>query len=308
MNGKHSTPTPAQLRTALGLASPSRSSGSPHAARNPRLTPLPGGGSKSPLEPELERFLEHLRVERRLATRTLALYHQALRRLHSFAALDGVALQAAMPHHVRGWVAKLRHLGLAPRSIALDLAAWRGLYRWWGRDGLVRVNPVAGVRPPKAAKPLPKALSVDQAVALAVHEQEGGDPGLRTRDHAIAELLYSCGLRVSELLGLDVQASATARGWVDVPDATAHVLGKGAKRRSVPIGAPALAALAAWQPYRAAMASPVSGERACSRLSPYLAMGALSGRETAQATALRQAERPTPAWNASLRANWRQWR
>ncbi len=254
MNGKHSTPTPAQLRTALGLASPSRSSGSPHAARNPRLTPLPGGGSKSPLEPELERFLEHLRVERRLATRTLALYHQALRRLHSFAALDGVALQAAKPHHVRGWVAKLRHLGLAPRSIALDLAAWRGLYRWWGRDGLVRVNPVAGVRPPRAAKPLPKALSVDQAVALAVHEEPGGDPGLRTRDHAIAELLYSCGLRVSELLGLDAQASATSRGWIDAADAAAHVLGKGAKRRSVPIGAPALAALAAWWPYRAAIA------------------------------------------------------
>ena len=108
-------------------------------------------------------------------------------------------------------------------------------------------NPVDGVRAPKAAKPLPKALAVDQAVALAQHSAaDGGDPALHVRDHAIVELLYGCGLRVSELVGLDAVASAAAAGWVDADDAMAHVLGKGRKRRSVPVGGPALQALAAW--------------------------------------------------------------
>ena len=206
------------------------------------------------LHSEIEAFLDHLRIERRLAERTLSMYQEALLRLQAFAARDAVALQDALPHHVRTWVARLRHLGLAPRSIAIALAAWRGLYRWWGREGRVRVNPVEGVRPPKAAKPLPKALSVEQAVALAQHDDAAADPALRARDHCIAELLYGCGLRVGELLGLDQQASVAAHGWIDAPDHTAHVLGKGSKRRSVPVGAPALAALAAWLPHRAAMA------------------------------------------------------
>jgi integrase/recombinase XerC len=113
---------------------------------------------------------------------------------------------------------------------------------------------VQGVRAPKAAKPLPKALSVDQAVALAQHEGAQGDAALRARDHAIVELLYGCGLRVGELVGLDQRPGAEAAGWVDLPECTAHVLGKGSKRRSVPVGAPAVQALQAWLQARAAMA------------------------------------------------------
>ena len=206
------------------------------------------------LDPELQRFTEHLRVERRLAARTLAMYGDALGWLQASAAASGVELQAALPHHVRSWTAQLRGRGLGPRSIAIALAAWRGLYRWWGRHGLVAQNPVDGLRPPKAPKPLPKALSVDQAVALAEHVPEDGDPVLVARDHAIAELLYGCGLRVGELVGLDRTASGAAAGWVDVADASAHVLGKGGKRRSVPVGAAALAALQAWLLVRAQLA------------------------------------------------------
>jgi integrase/recombinase XerC len=77
---------------------------------------------------------------------------------------------------------------------------------------------------------------------------------LAARDHAMVELLYSCGLRVAELIGLDLRPGAAADGWIDVPDATAHVLGKGRKRRSVPVGAPALQALAAWRAVRAEVA------------------------------------------------------
>ena len=117
-------------------------------------------------------------------------------------------------------------------------------------------NPVDGVRAPKAAKPLPKALSVDHAVALASHVGEGGDAALAARDHAIVELLYGCGLRVAELVGLDARAGRDAAGWIDAPDATAHVLGKGGKRRSVPVGRAALSALEAWLVHREALARP----------------------------------------------------
>jgi integrase/recombinase XerC len=136
----------------------------------------------------------------------------------------------------------------------MALSAWRGLYRWLGRDGVVAANPVDGVRAPKAAKPLPKALSVDHSVALADHHGSSGDPALEARDAAIVELLYGSGLRIAELVGLDVQASADARGWVDLQGGEAHVLGKGSKRRSVPVGSAALAALQAWLPLRMALA------------------------------------------------------
>jgi integrase/recombinase XerC len=217
---------------------------------------------RAELPAELQAFLQHLTVERRLAARTVAMYGEALARLATSARAEGVELRSAQPHDLRGWVAQLRRAGLAPRSIAIALAAWRGLYRWWGRQGLVAANPVEGLKPPKAAKPLPKALSVEQAVALAEGppQAEGEAPELAARDHAIVELLYGCGLRIGELLGLDLQAAAGAQGWVDLPDATAHVLGKGGKRRSVPLGRAALAALQAWLPHRAGMAE--AGETA----------------------------------------------
>ncbi|HNU11447.1 MAG TPA: tyrosine recombinase XerC [Rubrivivax sp.] len=205
---------------------------------------------------ELQRFLDHLTVEKRLAPRTLAMYRDALVRLQRLAAAENVELSHAQVHHLRDWVATLRRQGLGARSIAITLAAWRGLYRWWGRDGRVAHNPAAAVRPPRAAKPLPSALPVEQAVALAAHEGQGSRAELLARDHAIVELLYGCGLRVGELLGLDVQASAHARGWIDLDDASAHVLGKGSKRRSVPIGAPALQALQAWLALRPRLAAP----------------------------------------------------
>jgi len=207
------------------------------------------------LAAELQRFLDHLTVERRLATRTVAMYREALLRLQASARAAAVDLPAAQPHHIRSWVAQLRTRGLAPRSIAIALAAWRGLYRWWGRNGAVAVNPVEGIRAPKGPKPLPKALSVEQAVGLAEHESEHTTPALAARDHAIVELLYGCGLRVGELLGLDVAAGPAAAGWVDLPDATAHVLGKGSKRRSVPVGGAALRALQAWLAQRDTMAT-----------------------------------------------------
>ena len=234
--------------------------------------------------PELQAFLTYLRVERRLAERTLAMYGEALSRLEASAATSGVALQQAGPQHVRLWVGQLRTRGLAPRSIAIALAAWRGLYTWWGRQGVLSANPVQGVRAPKATKPLPKALSVEQAVALADQPDTPGAPALAARDRAICELLYGCGLRTGELLGLDVHAGPQARGWVDAPDATAHVLGKGSKRRSVPVGGPALAALAAWLKLRNELVQPGPPQPALfiSRLGRRLTPNQLRARLKAQ--------------------------
>jgi integrase/recombinase XerC len=194
---------------------------------------------------DVARHLEYLQVERRLAARTLALYGEAFDRLEQLAAKIALPLRDAKTQHVRRFTAQLHAGGLSPRSIALVLSAWRGLYRWLGRAGIVDANPVDGVRAPRAPQPLPKALSVDHAVALVAHRDDEDD-GLAARDACIAELLYGCGLRVGELVGLDVVASGTAAGWIDSADATAHVLGKGSKRRAVPVGAPALAALEAW--------------------------------------------------------------
>jgi integrase/recombinase XerC len=194
---------------------------------------------------DVARHLEYLQVERRLAARTLALYGEAFDRLEQLAARIALPLRDAKTHHLRRFAGQLHAGGLSPRSIALVLSAWRGLYRWLGRAGVVDANPVDGVRAPKAPQPLPKALSVDHAVALVAHRDDEDD-GLAARDACIAELLYGCGLRVGELVGLDVVASGAAAGWIDSSDATAHVLGKGSKRRAVPVGAPALAALEAW--------------------------------------------------------------
>ena len=230
------------------------------------------------LPDEMLRYLQHLDVERRLAARTLTLYREALQRLHASALAAGVELRAVQTHHVRRWIAQAHQSGLAPRSLALVLSAWRGLYRWWGEQQGVSSNPVDGVRAPKAAKPLPKALSVDHAVALASHVPDGGDAALTARDHAIVELLYGCGLRVAELVGLDARAGRDAAGWVDAPDATAHVLGKGSKRRSLPVGGAALLALQAWLVQRPALAKPDEAALFVSRRGGRLSAGQVRSR------------------------------
>jgi len=212
---------------------------------------------KETLKEPLLGHLQWLRVQRRLAPRSLTIYSDALLRLQALAEQDGVALLQLTPAQARRWAARLHgEAGLGPRSIALQLSVWRGLYRWLGEQGQVLLNPFVGLRAPKAAKPLPKALAVDDAVQLASFEDRspGLDPRIEARDHCIVELLYGCGLRVAELEGLDARASGTARGWIDLNAAEAHVLGKGSKRRSVPVGQPALLALRRWLDLRPQLA------------------------------------------------------
>lgn len=204
----------------------------------------------APLSPDVQRYLEHARVEKRLAARTLVLYALDLERLAQCANAAGVPLLQLQPAHIRRFVAQMHGAGRSSQGIALILSGWRGFFIWAARQGLTTSNPVQGVRGPKAAKPLPKALGVDDAVRLADFESAGADPWLEARDAAIVELLYGCGVRVGELVGLECTAGAAAaragRGWLDLDAAEIHVHGKGGKRRSLPLGKAARDALAQW--------------------------------------------------------------
>jgi len=222
-------------------------------------------------DPLVLRYLTHVRVEKRLAERTLVLYTLDLQRLQKHAQAAGLALTEVHNAHIRRWVVQMHAAGRSGRGIALILSGWRGFYGWLGREAQISSNPVQGVRAPKSAKPLPKALSVDEAVQLAAHQPtahsaRGAHPQNRladqardARDHCIVEMLYGCGLRVGELVGLDAHASALAKGWVDLDAAEAHLLGKGGKRRSVPVGRPALKALQCWLENRQAWLVGVTG-------------------------------------------------
>lgn len=219
---------------------------------NARSTPVDNDGQQL-----VERYLEHVRVEKRLAQRTVELYALDLQKLSAFAAAVPVQLMRVHSAHVRRWIAQMHASGRSGRGIALILSGWRGFFAWLGREGMVSGNPVQDVRAPRIGKPLPKALSVDDAVQLATFHDGQGDAWLEARDAAMVELLYSSGLRVGELTGLDVAASASARGWIDLQAGEAHVLGKGSKRRSVPVGRAARAALKRWLEVRAQAGMPV---------------------------------------------------
>ena len=200
----------------------------------------------APVHPLVQRYLEHVRFEKRLAPRTVTLYELHLADLQQRAAEVPVEVLQVHQAHVRRWAAQLHARGRSGHGIALVLSCWRGFYAWLGREGLVVSNPVQDVRAPRAGKALPKALGVDDAVQLADFEAEDEDPWLEARDAAMVELLYGCGLRVGELVGLDIQASAAAlqagRGWIDLEAAEVQVQGKGSKRRTAPLGRPAQAA------------------------------------------------------------------
>jgi integrase/recombinase XerC len=209
------------------------------------------------LAPDFQDYLQHARVQQRLSPRTLRLYTDGLLRLQAMLTEAALPARSLTLAQARRLAALLHREGLAPKSIALLLSVWRSAYRWLGLQGRVALNPFDGLRAPKAPKPLPKALGVDDAVQLAAFTpDEVPDSRLEARDRALVELLYGCGLRAAELTSLDAQASAQAAGWVDLQSGEVHVLGKGGKRRSTPLGRAAAEALRAWLLVRPALAAP----------------------------------------------------
>lgn len=199
----------------------------------------------------IDAYLDHLRGARQLSPHTTAAYARDLRELAALS--DGTAWERVDHFLIRRLAAKLHAKELDPRSIARKLSSWRGFFGWLGERVALPANPVHGVRAPKRAKTLPRALSVDDAVRLVAPAtaRAGAEPA-ELCNRAMFELLYSSGLRVSELAGLDATPGKQALGWVEAGNGEVVVTGKGNKRRVVPVGAAALAALAAWLAVRPA--------------------------------------------------------
>lgn len=200
----------------------------------------------------IDAWLAELAGQRRQSVHTIAAYRRDLALLIELAGLAGnLALAAIEPHHIRRFVAQLHARGLSGRSLARVLSAWRGFYRWLGLHGEAPQNPVAGIRPPKSPKALPRALSPDEANALL---EPTGDDLLDLRDQAIFELFYSSGLRLAELDSIDVNCLA------DVAAGELRVLGKRGKTRIVPVGAKAREAIAAWAARRGELLKAANAE------------------------------------------------
>ena len=191
-------------------------------------------------------YLDALQHQRRLSPATLENYGHALQLLLGF--LNGKSLQDLEPADIRRFLAVLHSKGLAPRTLALTLSAWRGCFRWLVKHRGWRANPVLGIRAPKAARMLPKALSVEAAQRL--FDEAPGDDPLLVQDRAMFELLYSSGLRLAELIALDV-----GDGRLDLRQGEVTVTGKGSKSRTVPVGAKAREALRGWLSVRTQLAA-----------------------------------------------------
>jgi integrase/recombinase XerC len=199
-------------------------------------------------DPDLVRaWLETLEHQRRLSRHTLANYSRAVDVLIRLK--EKTALRELDTPRIRHFLARLHAAGLSGRTLALTLSAWRGLYRWLARQRGFAANPVQGVRPPKSPRHLPKALSVEQAQQLL--ESPASDSPEAARDRAMFELLYSSGLRLGELVALNIDD-----GRLDLKQAEVTVTGKGAKTRTVPIGGRAREALRDWLKARAQLAAP----------------------------------------------------
>ena len=182
----------------------------------------------------LKEYLEFLNFERGLSPLTRENYARDITQLIKLA--DSVALNSLQTNHIRRFVATLHSKGLGGKSIARMLSSWRGFFDFLvNRKGFTN-NPVIGLRAPKSPKTLPQALSIEQAVKLV---DIGDDDVLGIRDHAILELFYSSGLRLSEVVNLDIDA-------LDFSEGTVVVTGKGNKTRIVPMGSHAMEAMQKW--------------------------------------------------------------
>ena len=205
--------------------------------------------------------MRHLETERRLSPHTLSAYRRDLQALLGFARRHSLVLEEMDSHGVRRFAAQCHRRGLSPRSVARRLSAVRCFFAFLLKAKEIGSNPAVGVQAPKPSRRLPSTLDADQMASLLA--MQGDDP-LTVRDRALLELLYSSGLRLAELAGLDL-------GDLDVSDRTVRVTGKGSKTRVVPVGKPALEALRGWIEVRTGMAGPTERALFVSRRGTRLA-------------------------------------
>ena len=208
-------------------------------------------------EPLLERYLEHLRIEKRYSANTVSAYRRDLERL-------GRSIDVQWPdvrrHHISAFVATLHATGLAPRSIQRSLSAARSFFAYLEKMQIIEANPAANNRAPKARPKLPRTLDADQAAQLFQFEAR---TDIEKRDRAIVELFYGSGIRLSELVGVNVADVDLGNGFVTVT-------GKGNKVRQVPVGRYSVAAIEMWLACRGypAGGEPLFTGRPNRRISP----------------------------------------
>lgn len=217
----------------------------------------------SSLPPSAQQFLEQLLTQRQLSPLTQRRYAHALGVLHAISPqltdIKGAQMQRAISQH--------HAAGLSPRSLAVMTSAWRSYCQWAHKHGLLPLDSSRDLLLPKIGKPLPKALPADVTHAFLSHQAAPvmDDPlqqALNLRDQAVLEVLYGCGLRASELLGLDCAKTAGSTGWLDPAVPALRVLGKGNKPRAVPLPSMAFDAIKTWLAAQAADLKRVEGEKA----------------------------------------------
>ena len=196
----------------------------------------------------IDQFLRHLQAVKQLSPHTIDAYRRDLARLQQLAETEcATSIDQLHEMALRSWLAQLHRGGLGAKSLQRWLSAVRSLCNFALREGWLKANPAAGLRPPKGDKKLPKLLDVDAAGEFVESPNQrnssGGaqeDDTLLVRDRAMLELFYSCGLRLSEL---------TALNWrdLDLAAAEVRVTGKGSKMRQLPVGGAAVSALQQWQ-------------------------------------------------------------
>lgn len=212
------------------------------------------------MEPLVERFVGYLADVKRQSRHTVAGYRRDLESLQRYLAAEGCHDWGQVtPRHLRAYLAGRHREGLSPRSLQRLLSAARSFYRYLRREGLCEADPCAGVSAPRSGRVLPKALDADTLGAVleaksgeAAPDQRGEDVAqdpLVVRDGALMELFYSSGLRLSELVGLDLAD-------LDLGQHLVSVLGKGNKRRVLPVGRMAVKSLQAWLRHRPLLAGP----------------------------------------------------
>ena len=192
-----------------------------------------------------ENFLHHLETEKRFSANTVASYRRDLESLEKYCLDQKITVWRNLKtHHLRTYTAKIFRRGLGPRSIQRRLSGIRSFMNYLLREGLIKSNPASGIKTPKAPKRLPNVLDVDQINQL-LNIRETNPVSLR--DKAILELLYSSGLRLSELVNLNPID-------LNLKDKSLMVMGKGGKTRLVPIGQKAIEAVNQWLDVRSKLA------------------------------------------------------
>lgn len=232
--------------------------------------------AESGTEALVSAYLQSLRL-RNLSALTIKAYTRDLANLTRRLSKPVHALEA---QDLQPIVGALTRAGASPRSIRRQLAAWRSFFDWLMTSEPLGVpklesNPAQGLRLPKVARTLPKTLSVDAACAFVEGPQTAAESGgwREVQDHAIYELAYGCGLRLSEIIGLDQSPAGDADGgWIDIQSREVHVMGKGRKRRVLPLGRQALEAVTAW----------LSIRQTLDAQTPALFVGARGGRLNAR--------------------------